>query len=240
MSYVAVAVGVGTLGYGIYQSATADTDVPQPRYKIPKAHKERMSRLRAREALGSEMPGQQLMEQKIGAARASTITAYKEMGDQASFQDYLAQSMQMQQDKLADIGIKAAQYRLDRAKDVDEGLLVMAGEQEKVQRRDMEIAQAKLAEGLAQKEAGMQNITGGAQMAAGGLSKTLSNGDTTTGGNQKTTGGNGTGTGAGQKTSQTQTVGQSYEEWNKKMNQQDYSNWNKLDEDAKRAIYNID
>jgi hypothetical protein len=178
MSYAAIVVGVGTVAYGAYQKNEAKKEEKKAEAAlkasaddIPAAQAERMKRLKGREALGSEMPGQNAIEQKIGAATASNVTDFKEGGNQANFQNFLAQSLNTQTSRLADLGIKSSQYKLDRSKDVDAGLVGQAGYEQGNINNKRELEKAQLAAALAEKQAGNENIAGGATtgaMAAGG------------------------------------------------------------------------
>ena len=81
------------------------------------------------------------------------------MGNQANFQDMIAQSIQTQQDQLADLGIKAAMRKDRLADDVTQGM--KEGEQYDImeQERTFEKEAAELAKKQALKGAGMKNIT---------------------------------------------------------------------------------
>ncbi len=177
MSWVTVAVGVGTAAYGVYQSqsakkeakkekARADIEGKATQAEIDASMKERMGRVRQREM--TSMPGQELMEQKIGASTASGLTAYKEMGNQANFQNMIQQSIRQQNQQYADIGIKAAQYKLDRSLDVDEALMDKAGMTARRQAMEQQRSDAEMARLRERQQAGEQNIAGGAQLGAQG------------------------------------------------------------------------
>jgi hypothetical protein len=150
-------------GTGLYQTIKGGRmKAPQSDFQTPALYKDRMARLRSQEALAGKIPGQDLMENKFGAATAQGITAMKEAGNQANFQDMIAQSVQSQQDQLADLGIKAA-ARKDRFADaVTQGM--KEGEQYDVmgQERKFEKEAATLAEKQALKGSGIQNLTGAA------------------------------------------------------------------------------
>ena len=183
-----------TRTYGIYQKESAKKDAKaaekrKGKFKIPDAHKERMSRMKMREQ--TDMPGLAAMEEKIGASTAQGLTAYKEMGNQASFGNMIQQSIQKQNRIYADLGIKAAQYKLDRQLDVDKGLGETASYEEKRQDIRRQELDAKIADARTRQQAGEQNIAGGAQLTA-----------TSVGG--KLTGGEGSRTGGGDNRTETQ------------------------------------
>jgi len=179
LTYVVAGLAVGTAVYGGYQSYKGKEDEKKAQAKldasaklIPKSQEERLKRIRSREAFGSELPGQTEIEQKIGASTSSAITSFKEVGNQANFQDFIAQSMQDEQTKLVDLGIEAAKFKLDRSKDVDAALGDMSDiEQENIKRK-RELEEAKLAEALANKEAGAENISSGVVTGATAIGST--------------------------------------------------------------------
>jgi len=159
---VMAALAIGSTGLKAITGATqlfkGRGDVPQSDFETPAKYNERMARLRSREALGSKMPGQDLMENKFGAATSQGITAMKEAGNQANFQDMVAQSIQSQQDQLADLGIKAAMRKDRLYDDVTQGM--KEGEEYEVmkQKRKFEKEAAKLAKNEALKGAGVKNL----------------------------------------------------------------------------------
>lgn len=143
------------------------------------AYEQRMAKLKTREgSISTVMPGQGRMEEKIGGATSGGITAMREVGNQATFGNTVAQFVQQEQDKLADIGIAAA-TRKDRLqgeafdattqamKDKEGYLLDFAKEREA---RKYDKATGKIAEKSALTGAAMQNVSGmvdtGASLAA--------------------------------------------------------------------------
>lgn len=159
---LALAAGSAALkgATGVAQMLGAGKEKEQPKFQTPSGYAERSKRVRSREAMGGTVPGQDLIEQNISASTSQGIEAYKEAGNQANLQEMIAQSVQNEQSKYAELGVKAAQIKEQRALDVDK--VIKEGEEYDVmgQKREMELAEAQEAERLAKKGAGMQNITG--------------------------------------------------------------------------------
>jgi len=182
MTWVAAGVAGATVVYGGIQTAKGSAKANKAREAleadsnkdpIPEAHKERLRRLRDRESMS--LPGQSKIEQDIGASTAQGITAFKEMGNQANFQDFISQSVQNEQDQLRNLGIEAAEFKIARQQDVDEALRESADYETAQRQRERELLEADLASGEAQKGAGTQNIISGGLSAAtsiaGGIRK---------------------------------------------------------------------
>ena len=147
-------------GIGIAQMRRAKgIDATQSDFSVPEAYQERMKRLKMRETTAGSLPGQDLLENKIGASTAKGITAMRESGNQANFQNMIARSIQSEQDKLADIGIRAAVRKDELARETDEGIADLEGYQIQAQERKFEKEKAKLAEKQALEGAGVKNIT---------------------------------------------------------------------------------
>lgn len=163
-------------GTGIYQAVKGSKiDAAQSDFQIPEAYKDRMERLRMREATAGRLPGQDLIESQIGASTAQGITAAREMGNQANFANMIARSIQAEQDKLANVGIRAAMRRDELARETDAGIRDLEGYQLAQQQRRFEKEEGRLAERQALIGAGIQNIAGTADViasaAAGGVGK---------------------------------------------------------------------
>jgi len=177
MTWVAAGVAAATIVYGGYQKYKASKiQAPQDNYQIPESKKEELKRKKLRAAMGGEMPGQNLIEQKIGASTSKGITAMKETGNQANFQAFIADQIQREQDQLSNLGIEASKYKLERELDVDNSLLGMADEESKQQNRKFEKQAAKLAEKQALSAAGDTNISSGVQLGASILGNKINGG----------------------------------------------------------------
>lgn len=173
MSWIAAGVTAATTAYGMYQSNKGDKQADKARAAletdanrdpIPRSHQERLRRLKDREQMG--MPGQGAMEERIGASTSEGVTSFKEMGNQANFQDFIAQSIQNEQDQYVNIGIEAARYKLGRAQEVDDALATSAAYEEGQRNKQTSLLEADLASGEAKKGAGTQNIITGLTSAA--------------------------------------------------------------------------
>lgn len=184
MSWVAAAVGVGTLAYGIYQDqegkkqqSKAEGKMMAEAQKENKAQAERMDRLRSAAAMGTEMPGQTRREDIIDATTARRIEASQEAAtSSAAQQNMVAQAVLDQQSAHADLGAEAAQHKQDREDALTAGLGEQAGMEEAKRDRMMDIYEGQLAEGVAQEGAGKQNIMGGATTVAGSVGGQITGG----------------------------------------------------------------
>jgi len=185
MTWVVVGISAATAAYGIYQSvegdkkakkATAALKAETAKDPIPQAQKERLQRLKGREQ--TEMPGLSTIKEDIGASTSKGLSSFKEMGNQANFQDFIAQSIQHEQDQYANLGIEAARYKLDRSKDVDAALSQSASYQDQQRQDKLGLYAADLASGEAKKGAGTQNIIQGSTTAASSLAGGVGSEDT--------------------------------------------------------------
>ena len=173
-----VALGASALqtGLGIWQSIKGSKEskeekqakMAQQRAMAQKkaVQQDLIKRAKSREAFGGAAPGLERAEEKMMASAASQGRAFREMGNQASYQDFLNQSLYGISSQLADLGVKQDQWAYDKSLAVDEAIAGMkdiyageaglAGEQ----------YAAKLAQREAMKGAGIQNIAGGLTSAA--------------------------------------------------------------------------
>jgi len=184
MSWVAAAVGVGTLAYGIYQNEQGKKDAKKGERKLAldaskknKAAEERQNRLELNAAMSGEMPGETRRKDVIGANTAQRITASKEASTSAANQQaMIAQSVLGQQDEYGKLAAEAEQYREDKRNAALDGLGDMANLEEGARNRQMAIAEGQIAKGEAMKGAGQQNIAGGATSIAGTAGSSMSTG----------------------------------------------------------------
>lgn len=171
MAWAALAVGAATAIYGGVKAhkagkkaKAAEKKALANANKIPEAQKERLARLKGEE--NTEMPGQEEIRQDLNASQSQNINALKEVGNQADFQNQLALSMSNQQDKLIGLGIKSAEYKLDRKADVNDALADMAGLQSGNIDREREINDSVIARHRADQGAGQQTMISGMTSAA--------------------------------------------------------------------------
>ena len=184
MSWVAAAVGVGTLAYGIYQNEQGKKDAKKGERKLAldaskknKAAEERQKRLELNAAMSGEMPGETRRKDVIGANTAQRITASKEASTSAANQQaMIAQSVLGQQDEYGKLAAEAEQYREDKRNAALDGLGDMANLEEGARNRQMAIAEGQIAKGEAMKGAGQQNIAGGATSLAGTAGSSMGTG----------------------------------------------------------------
>ncbi len=174
MSWVAAAVGVGTLAYGIYQNEEGKKDAKKGEAKLAfeaskknKAAEEKQRRLELNAAMSGEMPGETRRKNVIGANTAQRINASKEASTSAANQQaMIAQAVLGQQDEYGKLAAEAEQYREDKRNAAIDGLGDMANIEEGARSRQMAIAEGQIARGEAMKGAGQQNIAGGATSLA--------------------------------------------------------------------------
>ena len=166
-------------GLGLYQKHKADkmkVDDSAEKAAIGNMvnnQKELIKRSKVRETSG--MPGQERTEAKIGASTANAVEQYKQLGNQAGYQDFLNQALQIENQKLADLGSESAQYSLNRSKDVDSAISGMSNIYGSQFRRGAEQTDQQKADIAAAKGTAGSNIAGafrtgasGAMMMAGG------------------------------------------------------------------------
>ena len=174
-SWVAAAVGVGTLAYGIYQNQSGKKEAKKGERKLAmeaakknKAAEERQKRLESQATMGGEMPGEARRKNVIGATTAQRLTASKEASTTAANQQaMIAQAVLSKQDEFGKLAAESEQYQQDRTDAATEGLGDMANLEEGARDRMMALAEGQVAKGEAMKGAGQQNIAGGATSLAG-------------------------------------------------------------------------
>jgi len=184
MSWVAAAVGVGTLAYGIYQNEQGKKDAKKGERKLAldaskknKAAEERQNRLELNAAMSGEMPGETRRKDVIGANTARRISASKEASTSAANQQaMIAQAVLGQQDEYGKLAAEAEQYREDKRNAALDGLGDMANLEEGARNRQMAIAEGMISKGEAMKGAGQQNIAGGATSLAGTAGSSMGTG----------------------------------------------------------------
>jgi len=169
MSWVAAAVGAGTLAYGVYQDQQGKKEAKKGERKLAmeaskenKAAQERQRRLEMGAAMSGEMPGETRRKDVIDANTAQRISASREASTSAANQQAaIAQAVLSQQDEYGKLAAEGEQYREDKKMAAIEGLGDMARLEEGARGRQMDIAEGLIAKGEAQKGAGQQNIAGG-------------------------------------------------------------------------------
>ena len=165
MTWVAAAVGVGTIGYGMYQDSKGRKDAKKGEAKLTKEASirnklaaKKQERLELKAAMSGEMPGSTRRKNVIGQNTAQRINASKETSTSAANQQaMIAQSVLGQQDEYGKIAAETEQYRDDAKMDAIEGMSDIA----KARGIDIDLAEGELARGEALKGAGQQNVAGG-------------------------------------------------------------------------------
>jgi len=171
---MAIMAGAAALqtGVGLYQASKAnsqkvdDLAEKSAMSNMVSNQKKLISRAKNREAMGSEMPGMSRAEESLGSSTAQFAERYREMGNQAGYQDFLNQALQMEQQKLADLGVKNAQFQLERSKDVDDAIGGMNNIYARQFGRGAQSTDQQRADIAAQKQTAAGNISGGIQGAA--------------------------------------------------------------------------
>jgi len=159
-------------GLGAYQSFKAgkqkvdDSQEKEAMANMVANQKKLISRAKNREAMGGEMPGMSRAEEALGSKTAQFAERYREMGNQAGYQDYLNQALQMEQQKLADLGVKSAQFQLERSKDVDNAIAGMNNIYARQFGRGAQSTDQQRANIENQRRTAAGNIAGGIQGAA--------------------------------------------------------------------------
>ncbi len=113
-----------------------------------------------------DMPGQDRMESNISASTSQAVKSYREMGSQAGYQDFLNQALQSEQQKLADLGVESARFKLERSKDVDQAMAGMKDIEAMKYRRGVQLTEQQKADIAAAKQTAASNISGGIQSLA--------------------------------------------------------------------------
>ena len=153
MSWVAAAVGVGTLAYGIYQNQSGKKEAKKGERKLAmeaakknKSAEERQKRLEAQATMGGEMPGEARRKNVIGATTAQRLTASKEASTTAANQQAMvAQAVLSKQDEFGKLAAESEQYQQDRTDAATEGLGDMANLEEGARDRMMDLAEGQVA-----------------------------------------------------------------------------------------------
>ena len=168
MAIMAGASAVQT-GLGLYQASKANSQkVDDSAEKAAMANmvanqKKLIRRAKNREAIGGEMPGTSRTEEAIGSKTAQEAERYREMGNQAGYQDYLNQALQMEQQTLANLGVKNAEFQLERSKDVDNAIGGMNNIYSRQFARGAQSSDQQRADIAGQKQTAAGNIAGGIQ-----------------------------------------------------------------------------
>jgi hypothetical protein len=178
---VGAAAGIAQTGMGIYQTIKGQDDSAEKKAAMEKKlalanmaknQQKLIDRTKQRAALGGEMPGQSIAESKLGANTATSIERYKEMGNQANYQDYLNQALLNQNRATNQIAMEAAEYKFGLEKDIDTAI----GGMSDVYKSDFSSAsneeEGAIARSEALKASGIQNIVGGATSGASALAMT--------------------------------------------------------------------
>jgi hypothetical protein len=171
---LAIGLGASALqtGMGLWQSNKAskmkadDSAERAAMAKMVANQKQIIGRTKMREAMGGEMPGMSRTEAKLGASTAHAVEAYKEMGNQAGYQDFLNKALMSEQQKIADLGSESAQYKLDRSLDVDTAMGEMGNIHGMQFRRGAQQTDQQKADIAAAKATAAGNIGGGLTSAA--------------------------------------------------------------------------
>jgi len=185
MSWVAAAVGAGTLAYGVYQDQQGKKEAKKGERKLAmeaskenKAAQERQRRLEMGAAMSGEMPGETRRKDVIDANTAQRISASREASTSAANQQAaIAQAVLSQQDEYGKLAAEGEQYREDKKMAAIEGLGDMARLEEGARGRQMDIAEGLIAKGEAQKGAGQQNIAGGVTSLSGTAGSGMGSGE---------------------------------------------------------------
>lgn len=166
LAALAVASGVAQAGVGAFQAIKgARMKAPQSEFEIPEAFKDRLGRVKTRAATAGELPGQTTLEQQQSAITSRGISAL-EAAPSANFTSTVAKYMQQERDKLADIGIVAAERKDRLEADVISTIKDKEAYQTEQQRRKFEKEAAELAKKQALIGSGMQNIKGALDVGA--------------------------------------------------------------------------
>ena len=171
---LAVGLGASALqtGLGLWQSHKAgkqkvdDSAEREAMAKMVANQQKLIKRAKTREAMGGELPGMSRMETKLGSTTATAAERYREMGNQAGYQDFLNQALKEEQQTLADLGVESAKYKLALSKDVDEAMAGMGDIYGMQYRRGAEMTDQQKAEIEAAKATAAGNIGGGLTSAA--------------------------------------------------------------------------
>lgn len=142
----------------------------RPKYNIPSSVNEYLSNARANSVRG--LPGQDLMEQKLGASTASGIRqAEQGASSSAALMAAIAGLKGSEQSGLTDIGIQSAGYRDANQQRLQEALLKYGDYQDKeFEMNQQKPFEDKAAAAQALKGSGLQNIMTGIEGIAGAAS----------------------------------------------------------------------
>lgn len=173
-------------GVGMWQKSKANREAKKAKKisdakekaemdKMTANKKQLIARAKMRESISGEMPGMIRAEEKIASRTANSIENYKELGNQSGYQEYLNRALQTEQQTLADLSVKSAEYKLERSKDVDAAIAGMDDIYKTKYDREVTKGQQEQAGYDEAKRVAAGNISGafntaasGATMAAGG------------------------------------------------------------------------
>ncbi len=162
-SLIKGAVGAGQVAKGAKLAKSAI----RPKYNIPSAANEYLANARARSVQG--LPGQDLIEQKLGASTSSGIRqAEQGASSSAGLMATIAGLKGSEQAGLTDIGIKSAEYRDVNQERLQNALLRYGDYQDKeFDMNQQKPFEDKAAAAQALKGAGIQNIVTGLEGIGG-------------------------------------------------------------------------
>lgn len=164
-------LGIGRGIFGGIQTAKANKALKNfkfPQYTIPGAYEDMMSLYKQR-AAANELPGQSLMENKLGAQTAfGQRAAEKYASTSGQALGAVTGLYGKQMDAVRDLGIQFANFKAQRESELARAQQVMAQAQDKQWEINQWIpAQYKYNELQSMKQAGASNLWGGIQDVAG-------------------------------------------------------------------------
>lgn len=164
-------LGLGRGIVGGVQTARANKGLKNfklPQYTIPGAYEDMMS-LYQRRAEANELPGQSLVENKLGAQTAfGQRAAEKYAGTSGQALGAVTGLYGKQMDAVRDLGIKFADFKSQREAELGRAQQIMAQAQDKQWEINQWIpSQMKYNELQSMKQAGASNLWGGIQDVAG-------------------------------------------------------------------------
>ncbi|OHB99070.1 MAG: hypothetical protein A2Z57_04030 [Planctomycetes bacterium RIFCSPHIGHO2_12_39_6] len=139
----------------------------RPEYKTPEEIAQMLAIAKAK-AAQTEMPGQNILEEKIGAASASGMRQATQASDSsAALMATIAGITGNEQEQLADVGVKASEYRDLQSERLKQSLMAVAPY------KDQEFATNKM-EPFKEKATAIESLKGSAlENAYGGITQTI-------------------------------------------------------------------
>jgi len=164
-------MGIGRSIVGGIQSARANKALKNfelPQYTIPGAYEDMLSMYKQR-AAANELPGQSLIENKLGAQTAfGQRAAEKYAGTSGQALGAVTGLYGQQMNAVRDLGIQFANFKAQRQAELGQAQQVMAQAQDKQWEINQWLpAQYKYNQLQSQKQAGASNLWGGLQDVAG-------------------------------------------------------------------------